>query len=87
MPSDWKANPPMNPIKHERFLRIAEKRTNQVVLDLMKLGKCSSKASYDYTEAEIAEIMGEIEREVDRLRERFVGKKTFSLSDPIQTEE
>ncbi len=71
----------MNPIKHERFLRIAEKRTNQVILDLKKLGKCSSKASYDYTDAEVERIVSTIEQAVADLRGRLSGKKSFSLHD------
>lgn len=36
--------------KRERFVRLAEARTNKII-DMMKLlGNCSSTANYEYTE-------------------------------------
>ncbi len=71
----------MNMEKHERFRKVAEKRVNQVIMDMNKLGKCASKASYDYTDAEVERIIDAIEQAVIDLRERFSGKKSFSLHD------
>lgn len=71
----------MNETKHQRFCKVAEKRVNQVIADLEKLGNCSARVSYDYTDAEVELIISAIECEVHRLRERFAGKRSFSLSD------
>ncbi len=43
------------------------------------LGNCSSLVSYEYTDADVAAIFEEIERQTQILRDRFAGKKAFSL--------
>ena len=71
----------MDEKKHERFCKIAERRVNQIIDDMEKLGNCSAKASYDYTEAEVNLIIEALEKEIVRLRERFDGKTGFTLRD------
>lgn len=42
--------------KRDRFVRLAEARTNKI-LELMRLlGNCSSRANYEYTEDDIKQI-------------------------------
>jgi len=36
----------MDEKKHARFCKVAEKRVNQIIEDMEKLGNCSSRASY-----------------------------------------
>jgi len=67
--------------KHERFVRIATARVNNLVDAFEKLGNCSSKVSYEYTDSEVEQILAEVDRQVEQLRERFSGKKSFSLSE------
>jgi len=67
--------------KHERFVRIATARVNTLVNAFEKLGNCASKASYEYTDEEVAKILEEVDRQVETLRERFNGKKAFSLKE------
>lgn len=69
----------MDERKHDRFRKVAEKRVNQIMGDIEKLGNCSAKASYDYTDAEVEQIIGALEQAVHDLRERFAGKRSFSL--------
>ena len=71
----------MDEKKHERFCKIAERRVNQIIDDMEKLGNCSAKASYDYTEAEVNLIIEALGKEIVRLRERFDGKTSFTLRD------
>lgn len=59
--------------KRERFVRLAEARTNKI-LDMMKLlGNCSSKSNYEYTEEDVKKIFGAIERELKNTRAKFSG--------------
>lgn len=59
--------------KRERFVRLAEARTNKI-LDMMKLlGNCSSKSNYEYTEEDVKKIFGAIEREMKNTRAKFNG--------------
>jgi len=37
--------------------------------------------SYDYTEDEVNMILEELEKQISILRERFAGRKRFSLTD------
>lgn len=62
--------------KRERFVRLAEARTNKI-LDMMKLlGNCSSKTNYEYTEEDVKKIFGAIEREMKNTKARFNGTDT-----------
>lgn len=62
-----------NESKRERFVRLAEARTNKI-LDMMKLlGNCSSKSNYEYTEEDVKKIFAAIEREMKNARAKFSG--------------
>ena len=39
--------------KKERFVRIAEARTNKIIDMIRLLGNCSSKATYEYSKEEL----------------------------------
>ena len=71
----------MDQKKHDRFRKVAERRVNQIILDFEKLGNCSSKASYNYTPEEVEKIMAELEYQFGVLRDRFSGKRNFSLQN------
>lgn len=59
--------------KRERFVRIAEARTNKILEMLRLLGNCSSKGNYDYTEEDIKKIFGALEKELKNTKNRFLG--------------
>ena len=42
--------------KEERFVRIAEARTNKIIDMIRLLGNCSNKTNYDYTTADVKKI-------------------------------
>ena len=50
----------MNEKKHERFIRIVERRMDVLINDFEKLGNCASKVSYDYTEEEVTRIVEDV---------------------------
>lgn len=59
--------------KRERFVRLAEARTNKI-LDMLKLlENCSNKSNYEYTDDDIKKIFGAIERELKNTRAKFNG--------------
>lgn len=65
-----------NETKRERFVRLAEARTNKI-LDMIKLlGNCSSKSNYEYTDEDVRKIFGAIEREMKNARAKFNGTDT-----------
>lgn len=69
----------MNDMKHERFIKVAEHRMDMLIRNFQKLGDCAAKASYEYTEEEVERIFAELDHQIRLLRDRFNGKKTFSL--------
>lgn len=55
----------------ERFLAIAEARTNAVIEKLRILGNCSNEQLYKYNSEEISKIFRTIEAELDKSKARF----------------
>ena len=69
--------------KRERFVRLAEARTNKIINMLQLLGNCSSRINYEYTDEDIKKIFGAIEKEVKATKSKFtdgeVKTKMFKL--------
>jgi len=57
--------------KRERFVRIASRRTNQVLVELRKLGNCSNTRMYEYTESDARKIFRTLKKELDRVEKLF----------------
>ncbi len=57
--------------KKERFIRIAEARTNRVIDQLRLLGNCSNRNNYEYDEESVKKIFGTIERELRNCKAKF----------------
>lgn len=64
--------------KHQRFVRLAEARTNKIISTLRLLGNCSSPAAYEYSKQEVAKIFRAIEDAVGSARRRFEQKECES---------
>lgn len=60
-----------NETKRDRFVRIASKRTNQVLDELRKLGNCSNTRMYEYSDADVRKIFRAIKKELDRVEKLF----------------
>ena len=57
--------------KSERFVRIAEARTNKIIDMIQLLGNCSNRTTYDYTKEDIKKIFGAIELELKLAKSKF----------------
>lgn len=64
-------SPESRDLKKERFKRLAEYRTNEVLKRLKVLGNCSNRSAYSYSEEEISKIFSEIERTVKETKSKF----------------
>ena len=60
-----------NESKRERFIRIAENRTNKIIDMLRLLGNCSNTANYDYTKEDVRKIFTTIEDELKSAKSKF----------------
>lgn len=58
-------------VRRDRFMRVAEKRTRQVIRYVRLLGNCGNRAAYDYSQADVEKIFQAIEHEMSRARARF----------------
>lgn len=57
--------------KRERFLKIAEKRTQMVLKKLQVLGNCANRQTYEYTPEDVEKIFSAIERQLMLVRSKF----------------
>ncbi len=61
--------------RHERFKRVASKRTNEILEKIRILGNCSNTSSYEYTKEEINKIFSEIDKQVKGTKAKFINAK------------
>ena len=57
--------------KREKFVRLAEARTNKIIDMLQLLGNCSNASAYDYTQQDVDKIFTAIETEVREAKKKF----------------
>ena len=62
--------------KRERFVRLAEARTNKIIDMVRLLGNCANKSNYDYTDADIQKIFSTIEKELKNTKTKFTVSDT-----------
>lgn len=60
--------------RHERFIRLAEKRTNNIIKNIRILGNCSNRSSYEYTKEEVDKIFNAIANELREAKAKFTFK-------------
>jgi len=67
--------------RHERFKRVASKRTNEILEKIRILGNCANKSSYEYTEDEVNKIFSEIDKQLKLTKAKFLGgrRERFKL--------
>ena len=63
--------------KREKFVRLAEARTNKIISMLQLLGNCSNTNTYEYTSQDVDKIFVAIENEVRDAKRKFnkIGNK------------
>lgn len=62
--------------KRERFIRLAEARTNKIIDMIQLLGNCSNSSTYDYTQEDVDKIFNAIESEVRETKKKFSKSET-----------
>jgi ABC-type Fe3+-hydroxamate transport system substrate-binding protein len=62
---------PNNESKHDKFVRIAEARTNKIVDMIRLLGNCSNKKAYEFNKEEVSKIFNHLEKELKMAKGRF----------------
>jgi hypothetical protein len=57
--------------RENRFKRVAERRTIEILDRLRVLGNCSNKVNYEYSEKEVEKIFSAIERQLKKTKALF----------------
>ncbi|WP_395019541.1 hypothetical protein [Robinsoniella peoriensis] len=57
--------------KREKFVRIAEARTNKIINMIQLLGNCSNQNLYDYSQKDVTKIFNAIQTELDEAKKRY----------------
>lgn len=60
-----------NETKRERFIRVAEARTNKIIDMMQLLGNCSNTATYSYSQEDVDQIFSAIEYELRETKKKF----------------
>lgn len=61
----------MSESKNDKFLRIAEARTNKIINMIRLLSNCSNKATYEYDETDVKKIFFALEQELKSCKSKF----------------
>jgi len=57
--------------KHDKFVRLATKRTQKVLDALRILGNCSNLNTYEYSREEVEKIIKSIKGMLDEIKQKF----------------
>ncbi len=66
--------------KHDKFIRLAEARTNKIIDTLKLLGNCSNTSIYEYTQDEVEEVFKAIEQELHEAKKKFTKPEPEKIS-------
>ena len=57
--------------KRERFVRLAEARTNKIIDMIQLLGNCANTGTYEYTQQDVEQIFSAIEAELREAKKKY----------------
>jgi hypothetical protein len=73
----------MKEMKRNRFVRVAERRVNNLLRDFDSLGKCANRKNYDYSSDDVKRIFQAIEKKLKVIKSLYESssedKRTFTL--------
>lgn len=61
----------MKELKSDKFVRIAEARTNKIINMIKLLGNCSNTNTYEYNKEDVKKIFDVIEEELKNAKSKF----------------
>jgi hypothetical protein len=62
--------------KRDRFLTVAQYRTNQTLKYIRLLGNCSNRNNYEYSDMEVNRIFSALDDEIRNIKIKFKSKKS-----------
>jgi DNA polymerase IIIc chi subunit len=81
MPTDHQDKPRDSETKRQAFVRLATKRTNNILERIRILSNCANSNAYEYSDEDVRKIFSAIDEELRIARSRFQGqrKREFKL--------
>ena len=67
----WRYGMKNEETKRDKFVRIAEARTNKIINMIQLLGNCSNQSLYEYSQKDINKIFNTIQTELDEAKKRY----------------
>ena len=61
--------------KRDKFVRIAEARTNKIINMIQLLGNCSNQSLYEYSQKDVNKIFNAIQAELDEAKKTYSKRK------------
>ena len=61
----------MENTRREKFVALAERRTNNAINQIKLIGNLSNRGNYEYTDSDISKILKVLNSEIRTLKERF----------------
>lgn len=61
----------MTESKHDKFIRVAEARTNKIIDMVRLLSNCSNTATYEYTDEDVKKIFSALESELKACKNKY----------------
>ena len=58
--------------KKDKFVRVAESRTNKIIAMVRLLGNCSNRSTYEYDEKDVSKIFTALDREIKAAKSKFL---------------
>lgn len=62
--------------KREKFVRVAEARTNKILNMVDLLGNCSNPSIYEYSQSDVNQIFSAIENAIKDAKKKFSAQDT-----------
>ena len=66
-------------LRRERFLRVAPRRVNEIIIKIRNLGKLTQKSNYAGTPEDFKNIITALKKEIKEIETVLMGKKPSSL--------
>lgn len=57
--------------KKDKFVRVAESRTNKIIAMVRLLGNCANKSTYEYNEKDVGKIFAALDHEIKAAKSKF----------------
>lgn len=71
----------MEETKREKFVRLAEARTNKIINMIKLLGNCSNTSLYEYSDKDVEKIFNAIQSELNDAKKRYAVQKNTKDKD------